>query len=94
LDPANENYREDNRAGDDEPDAGEGERRQRFKTELDKEPRRSPDAAEYEPDETRFHCSLPTADCQLPILCSARMRNAIGNRHSAIGNDVIDAAAV
>src|ERR1043165_6047348 len=41
------NNRKDDRAGDDEPDAGESERRQILKTQLDEEPGRAPDSAQY-----------------------------------------------
>ena len=46
---------EENDAGDYKPDACKGEWRQISETELDEQPRRSPDAAKYQPNETCFH---------------------------------------
>src|SRR2546421_9611487 len=41
------------RGGDDEAYAGEADRRQVFKAELDEEPSRTPDQTEHKPDDNR-----------------------------------------
>src|ERR1051325_4376392 len=56
LNTTQPNDGEKNGAGDHKPNACEGEWRQIGQTELDEQPGRSPDAAKYEPNKTRFHC--------------------------------------
>src|SRR5690349_5331124 len=43
-------YRNNNRAGNDEPDAGESQWRQVLETQLNEEPGRAPDSAQHQPN--------------------------------------------
>ena len=52
---AQANDDEKNRAGDHKSDTCEGEWRQISETQFDEQPCRSPDAAKYQPNDTRFH---------------------------------------